>query len=98
MAKWDEGQQESPVDDREKCKRLIDLFLVSVLLDAGAGNQWTYRESDGQIYSRSEGLAVATVHMFDQGLFSGSPATEPHRVDGNGDVFPCVTFSPDFLL
>lgn len=88
MEKWDEDQRESPVDDREKCKRLIDLFLVSVLLDAGAGNQWTYRESDGQVYSRSEGLAVATVHMFDQGLFSGSPLTEPHRVDGNRNVPP----------
>jgi len=84
MAKWDEDQRESPVDDKEKCKRLIDLFLVSVLLDAGAGNQWTYRESDGQVYSRSEGLAVATVHMFDQGLFSGSPAAQPHRVDAQG--------------
>ncbi|OAX38850.1 DUF1688-domain-containing protein [Rhizopogon vinicolor AM-OR11-026] len=83
MAKWDEDQRESPVDDKEKCKRLIDLFLVSVLLDAGAGNQWTYRESDGQIYTRSEGLAVATVHMFDEGLFSGS-AAEPHRVDAQG--------------
>jgi len=80
MAKWDEDPR---VNDKEKCKRLIDLFLVSVLLDAGAGNKWTYTEPDGQIYSRSEGLAVATVHMFDQGLFSGSPATEPHRVDGN---------------
>ncbi|KAG1810993.1 hypothetical protein EV424DRAFT_1421036 [Suillus variegatus] len=80
MAKWDE-EQGSPVSEKEKCKRLIDLFLVSVLLDAGAGNQWVYNESDGESYSRSEGLAVATVHMFDQGLFSGSPVAQPHRVD-----------------
>jgi hypothetical protein len=85
MAKWDK-EQGSLVSEKEKCKRLIDLFLVSVLLDAGAGNQWAYNESDGESYSRSEGLAVATVHMFDQGLFSGSPVTQPHRVDGKGDI------------
>lgn len=83
MAKWDE-ERRSPVSEKEKCKRLIDLFLVSVLLDAGAGNKWSYNESDGESYSRSEGLAVATVHMFDQGLFSGSPAAQPHRVDAQG--------------
>ncbi|KAG2050808.1 DUF1688-domain-containing protein [Suillus hirtellus] len=83
MAKWDE-EPGSPVSEKEKCKRLIDLFLVSVLLDAGAGNQWVYNESDGESYSRSEGLAVATVHMFDQGLFSGSPVAQPHRVDAQG--------------
>lgn len=73
-----------PVDDKEKCKRLIDLFLVSVLLDAGAGNQWSYTETaTGQTFSRSEGLGVASVHMFVDGLFSGS-ASQPFRVDAQG--------------
>ncbi|KIJ62080.1 hypothetical protein HYDPIDRAFT_182886 [Hydnomerulius pinastri MD-312] len=74
----------TPLDAKEKCKRVIDLFLVSVLLDAGAGNQWTYTENDsGQTFSRSEGLGVASVHMFEEGLFSGS-ASQPYRVDAEG--------------
>ena len=68
--------------DREITKRLIDLFLVSVLLDAGAGNVWSYTErSTGQKFTRSEGLGVASVHMFAEGLFSGDP-DQPYRVDG----------------
>lgn len=53
------------VDNTEKCKRLIDLFLVSVLLDAGAGTKWSYKSSEnGRVYRRSEGIAVATLEMF----------------------------------
>jgi hypothetical protein len=63
---------------------LIDLFVVSVLLDAGAGNKWSYKSKEsGKIYSRSEGLAVATLEMFKSGLFSSDP-TEPCQVDGAG--------------
>jgi hypothetical protein len=73
----------TPLDTKEKCKRVIDLFLVSVLLDAGAGSQWAYTEEDsGQTFSRSEGLGVASVHMFMDGIFSGS-ASQPYRVDGS---------------
>lgn len=69
-------------DDRELCKRLIDLILVSVLLDAGAGNLWKYTEpGTDEAYSRSEGLAVASIHMFEAGFFSGDP-NHPYRVDG----------------
>ncbi|KAL5520644.1 hypothetical protein ACEPAF_2645 [Sanghuangporus sanghuang] len=71
-------------DEKEICKRLIDLFLVSVLLDAGAGNVWKYKEpGTGLTFSRSEGLGVASFHMFDQGQFSGD-ITQPHRVDDVG--------------
>ncbi|KAF8839457.1 DUF1688-domain-containing protein [Paxillus ammoniavirescens] len=74
----------TPPDTKEKCKRIIDLFLVSVLLDAGAGSQWAYTEEDsGQTFSRSEGLGVASVHMFKDGIFSGS-ASQPYRVDAEG--------------
>ncbi|SMF63289.1 URC4/urg3 family protein [Pseudobacteriovorax antillogorgiicola] len=58
-------------DPAERCRKLIDLVVVSVLLDAGAGNTWTYYEDDVEAtWSRSEGLAVASYHMFRQGLFS----------------------------
>jgi hypothetical protein len=72
----------NPPSDKEITKRLIDLFLVSVLLDAGAGNVWSYAESGtGRKFARSEGLGVASVHMFNEGVFSGHP-DQPHRVDG----------------
>ena len=71
-----------PPDDKEICRRLIDLFLVSVLLDAGAGNFWKYTEPEsGQVFTRSEGLGVASIHMFKAGFFSGD-TKQPYRVDG----------------
>ncbi len=67
---------------KEIARRLIDFFLVSVLLDAGAGNAWSFKEHEsGQSFSRSEGLGVATFHMFEQGLFSGD-SNNPHQADG----------------
>ncbi|KAG8215936.1 hypothetical protein J3R82DRAFT_7910 [Butyriboletus roseoflavus] len=80
---WDAAN----VDTTEQCKRLLDLFLVSVLLDAGAGPDWTYTEpgttGPGQTFARSEGLGVASLHMFAAGLFSGS-VSQPYRVDAQG--------------
>ncbi|KAG9313670.1 DUF1688-domain-containing protein [Chiua virens] len=72
------------IDTIEQCKRLLDLFLVSVLLDAGAGNAWKYTEpGTSEAFARSEGLGVASVHMFTTGLFSGS-VEQPCRVDAQG--------------
>ena len=49
----------------------IDLCVVSVLLDAGAGPGWQYREAEtGLVLARSEGLAVASLAAFQAGLFS----------------------------
>ncbi|KAJ3017220.1 hypothetical protein NUW54_g640 [Trametes sanguinea] len=74
----------NPPDTEEICRCLIYLFLVSVLLDAGAGNAWTYKEDvSGQLFSRSEGLGVASIAMFEQGFFS-SDSTNPHQVDAEG--------------
>ena len=72
----------NPPDAKEICKRLLDLFLVSVLLDAGAGNSWSYLEArSGQKFTRSEGLGVASITMFEEGFFSSDPS-KPHQVDG----------------
>ena len=63
---------------------LIDLVVVSVLLDAGAGASWQYKEArTGQVHARSEGLGIASFHAFCNGLFS-SDATQPFRVDALG--------------
>ncbi len=73
-----------PVDAAERARTQIDLALVSVLLDAGAGAAWRYDEADsGQTFSRSEGLGVASFHAFTAGLFSSDPA-QPLRVDAAG--------------
>lgn len=58
----------------------MDLFLVSVLLDAGAGNVWKFTTKQNKKYGRSEGLAVASLDMFEKGMFS-SDKSDPHRVD-----------------
>lgn len=71
----------SNVDAQERTRRLLDLFVVSVLLDAGAGSRWHYKsKQSGKIYRRSEGLAIASLEMFQAGLFSGD-AQQPCRVD-----------------
>ncbi len=59
----------------------IDLALVSVLLDAGAGPDWHYDEAaTGQRYARSEGLGVASFRAFMAGAFSSDPG-DRYRVD-----------------
>ncbi|SIQ06306.1 URC4/urg3 family protein [Bosea sp. TND4EK4] len=60
-----------------------DLAIVSVLLDAGAGPDWRYRDPQtGREIGRSEGLALASLDMFAAGLFSADPA-DPHRADAS---------------
>lgn len=51
---------------REEIARTrFDLAVTSVLLDAGAGEAWRYREpASGEVYSRSEGLAIASFDLF----------------------------------
>ncbi len=65
----------------EITRSLLDLFTVSVLLDAGAGAKWQFTARDGSKIGRSEGLAVASMEMFMTGLFSAKPQAEPWRVD-----------------
>src|SRR5262249_38397449 len=61
-------------DAIEQARAAIDLATVSVLLDAGAGEAWRYRERDtGSSLARSEGLAVASLDMFRAGGFSSDP-------------------------
>lgn len=73
-----------PADAATRARAQIDLVLVSVLLDAGAGADWRYVEAgSGQTFTRSEGLGVASFHAFVAGLFSSDPA-QPLRVDAAG--------------
>ena len=54
----------------------LELCILSVLLDAGAGSRWTYREpGTGLSLTRSEGLAVASLHAFRSGLLRADTAS-----------------------
>ena len=67
----------------ERQRALVDLVVISVILDTAAGESWRYREADtGALLSRSEGIAVASLHAFRAGLFSSDPE-QPMRADAN---------------
>ena len=59
------------VDPAEQARSDFDLAIISVLLDAGAGPHWRYRDPiTGGELARSEGLALASFNMFAAGVFS----------------------------
>ncbi len=68
------------LDTAAQARARIDLAIVAVLLDAGAGAQWSYRDG-AQVCTRSEGLGVASFRAFMAGAFS-SDSSQPLRVDG----------------
>ena len=57
-------------DPAERARSAFDLVILSVLLDAGSGPGWRYRDPDGRTFTRSEGLAVASQRMFESGALS----------------------------
>lgn len=70
-------------DPLKKAKLKWDLVIVSVLLDAGAGNNWNYqRAQDKKIFNRSHGLSQAAYAMFLNGIFSTSK--KDFLVEGTG--------------
>ena len=72
--RWAELSRElAALDPAERARVRFDLSATSVLLDAGAGTRWRYREAAGATYGRSEGLAVASFHLFRSGVFSSDP-------------------------
>lgn len=70
-------------DTAEKARAMVDLTVISVLLDAGAGPSWSFEAPDGGVYARSEGLGVASFHAFVEGMFSSDPS-DPLRADATG--------------
>ncbi len=68
-------------DAAERARARIDLAVVSVLLDAGAGAGWRFHEAQtSEVWGRSEGLAVASLRAMAQGLFSAD-RSRPWRAD-----------------
>ncbi len=72
------------IDDHERARIRFDLAITSVLLDAGAGPAWRWREpGSGLVLARSEGLGVASLHLFASGALSSDPG-QPLRADADG--------------
>lgn len=70
------------IDLDEMARIRFDLVIPSVLLDAGAGPAWRWREpASGKSFARSEGLALASLALFERGLLS-SHRSRPLRADG----------------
>jgi hypothetical protein len=65
-------------DPATRARTRFDLAIVSVLLDAGAGPRWRYHDPiTGSDFSRSEGLALASLMTFAGGGFSATNAPSP---------------------
>jgi hypothetical protein len=75
----------------ERLAARAELVITSVLLDAGAGPSWRYCEPSGKLYARSEGLAVASYHLFVSGAFSSSAG------DARADAEGLATFTRESL-
>jgi hypothetical protein len=73
--RWEALDQEAAfADANARGRAAYDLAVVSVLLDAGAGPDWRYRDAvSGAQIGRSEGLALASLDMFAAGCFSSDP-------------------------
>jgi Protein of unknown function (DUF1688) len=69
----------SGLSGRSRAESALELAIVSVLLDAGAGGDWSYCDRQGRQWSRSEGLAIASLEAFAAGQFGS-----PQQVTGPG--------------
>jgi Protein of unknown function (DUF1688) len=75
------AQQIAHLGAAEIARIRFDLAVVSVFLDAGAGDGWRYLEpATGALLARSEGLAVASFDLFVAGTCSAEPRL-PLRAD-----------------
>ena len=70
-------------DAAEKARSKLDLVITSVLLDAGAGAAWSYTEANtGEKFTRSEGLGVASFHMFCSGVMNSDKKSLMANAEG----------------
>ncbi|MFP5384759.1 MAG: DUF1688 family protein, partial [Bacteriovoracia bacterium] len=79
------------LDPMEQARVKWDLVIPSVLLDAGAGPQWKYFEKEtSREYSRSEGLGVASFHLFINGTLSRDGKSVRTDAEGLSKVTPAL--------
>ncbi|MGE3263030.1 MAG: URC4/urg3 family protein [Bacteriovoracia bacterium] len=72
----------APLKPLERARVKIDLVIPSVLLDAGAGPRWKFRDQDDKYYGRSEGLGLASFYMFLDGAMSATGRALRAEKDG----------------
>ena len=83
-SRWETIAGDAGLSGVDRARSAVELAVVSVLLDAGAGSKWRYRdELTGKEIGRSEGLAIATFDLYHRGTLSGDPA-QPLRADAGG--------------
>jgi hypothetical protein len=77
------AEREKPwADPKDQGRAAFDLAITSVLLDAGAGAAWRYRDAaTGAELGRSEGLGIASLRLFESGALSAN-RDDPLRADG----------------
>jgi hypothetical protein len=77
------AEREKPwADPKDQARAAFDLAITSVLLDAGAGAAWRYRDAaTGAVLGRSEGLGIASLRLFESGALSAD-RDDPLRADG----------------
>jgi len=75
---WAEAKK--PSDPTDLGRAAFDLVIPSVLLDAGAGPAWRYRDPTGAELARSEGLGVASLRMWESGALDDLSAVDAAAV------------------
>lgn len=101
---WAARAATAALDGNDLAAAAGDLAIVSVLLDAGAGPDWVYEDAGtGLRLGRSEGLALASLRLFESGVLSASPS-DPLRADADalmalaperlGEVFQVTPDNP----
>jgi hypothetical protein len=81
------AEREKPWSDpKDQARAAFDLAITSVLLDAGAGAAWRYRDAATWAkLGRSEGLGIASLRLFESGALSANP-DDKLRADGLAKV------------
>lgn len=85
------GLEQVPETEREKerTRRILDLCIVSVLVDAGSGPKWRFTSKDGTIYTRTEGLgtSLSTLLPFFLSFVPPPTDTEENRDGSDGSFY-----------
>lgn len=77
------AEAEKPSDPADLGRAAFDLVIPSVLLDAGAGPAWRYRDAaTGAELARSEGLGVASLRMWESGALDDLSQVDAAAVAG----------------
>ena len=84
IERWDYIKEEAAfLTSPDLARSAIDLAVITVLLTAGSGPEWRYKEADSELeFNRTEGLSLAAFQMFRMGFFSST--ANPYQVDPEG--------------